>query len=134
MDWKKFFFWRKSSEYEVLDRFDSRNPQDGDAIVVKKLREEGADLSQKREVLHYLYLPSVDAASRAAQELRSEGYSVEQRPSADADKNPPNPWLVLAKIVAVVNDTVVEETTLRFTELATRHGGEYDGWEAAIKP
>jgi len=78
MDWRKLFFWRKPAPYVVLDKYDRRNQRDGDLLVIKRLREEGADLSQKREVLHYLYLPSMDLANQAAQELRTEGYNVEQ--------------------------------------------------------
>jgi hypothetical protein len=81
-----------------------------------------------------LYLPSVDAASQAVRELRAEGYYVEERAAANAGQNPLNPWLVLAKTEAVIDHEHVEETTLRFTELAARHGGEYDGWEAASTP
>jgi hypothetical protein len=84
--------------------------------------------------LHYLYLPSEAVASQAARELYEEGYAVERRPSADAHNNPPNPWLVLAKIETIVNEAQVTRARALFTALAVRHGGEYDGWEAATKP
>jgi Regulator of ribonuclease activity B len=132
MNWERFLFWRKPDPHIVLDRHEGQS--EGDSLVVKHLRNEGVDLSKAREVLHYLYLPSEDVAAEAATELRTDGYNVELRLAANADKNPPNPWLVLAKVEAIVDDHSVEQTTFRFTELASRHGGEYDGWEAAAIP
>lgn len=125
---------KKPPPYVVLDKYEARNQSEGDRLVIKRLQEEGADLSQKREVHHYLYLPSEDAAYQASRELRAEGYEVEQRRIPDVNPSPTNPWLVLATIEAVVDNHQTERATLRFTELASRHAGEYDGWEAAAEP
>jgi hypothetical protein len=130
MNWQKLCFWRKPtpSISEPLDRTHA------DLLVIQRLESAGADLSQKREVLHYLYLPSLQAAGEVARELRAEGYEVEQRPAADAGNSPPNPWLVLAKMEDIVDGPHVEQATARMSSLAARYAGEYDGWEAAAEP
>ncbi len=106
-------------------------PAEGDRLVIQQLTRAGADLSRPREVLQYLYLPTEDAAEHARETLDAEGYSVEVRPSADAEEGPPNPWLVLARTETVVDEDMIDRARERFEQLAARHGGDYDGWEAA---
>ncbi len=52
---------------------------------------------------------------------------MEDRESADG-KN----WLVLAHHDIVVTPSVLEALRVRMTALAAPHGGDYDGWEAAV--
>ena len=118
-----------ASEPEVTS-FDTA--EEGDRVIVEQLRGMGADLSRPREVLHYLYLPSREAADAAGQSLAADGYAVDVRPAAGPPG--PNPWLCLATIEAVVSVDSAGSTRERFTSLATAHGGEYDGWEAAATP
>lgn len=118
-----------------LDRFrqpaEDVSPADGDQLIVQQLRLLGADLSRPREVLHFVYFPTKEDADSAAKELRGEGYEVEVQPSADADTQPPNPWLALARKDAVVDEGTVSVMRPRFEALAAARSGEYDGWEAA---
>ena len=118
---KKLFFWRKPQSSEADQR------------VIGLLKREDADPSQRRELLHYLYLPSESAANQVSRDLLADGYTVEMRKASNADQNPPNPWLVLARIVTLINDENVERARNRLTELTSRYGGEYDGWEAAVR-
>jgi len=106
----------------------------GDQEVIEQLRALGADLNQPREVIHYLYLPGEEASHLAAEALQSKGYSIEETAAANADENPPNPFLVKATIQSVLNPTNVQESRRLFEQLAAFHDGEYDGWEAAAKP
>jgi regulator of RNase E activity RraB len=106
--------------------------EEGDRLIVEQLRSMGADLSKPREVLHYLYLPSEEAARDIGSELEAQGYNVEVRPGAGPPG--PNPWLCLATIQAVVSVESANASTRSFMQLATTHGGEYDGWEAAGTP
>jgi regulator of RNase E activity RraB len=105
---------------------------EGDRLIVEQLRSMGADLSKPREVLHYVYLPSQEAAQAAGSELQAKGYSVEVRPAAGPPG--PNPWLCLATIEEVVSVESATAATRSVTALAKQHGGEYDGWEAAGVP
>ncbi len=117
-----------------LDRFRpaaNGSPADGDQLIVQQLRLLGADLSKPREVLHFLYFPTREGADDAASELRDDGYTVEVQPSADADTDPPNPWLALAKKDTVIDEGTVTVMRPKFEALAATRSGEYDGWEAA---
>ena len=113
------------------DRSDEPAPKDPDHAVLKQLRKIGANLSKPREVIHFLYFPTQVAAEQASTQLRGEGYAIDVRPAANADENPPNPWLMEARIRAVVDETTVAPMRARFEQLAEAGSGEYDGWEAA---
>jgi hypothetical protein len=113
------------------DRSDEPAPKDPDQPVLKQLRKIGANLSKPREVIHFLYFPTQVAAEQASTQLRGEGYAIDVRPAANADQNPPNPWLMEARIRAVVDETTVAPMRARFEQLAEAGSGEYDGWEAA---
>ena len=105
--------------------------KDPDQAVLKELRKIGANLSKPREVIHFLYFPTQVAAEKAATQLRGEGYAIDVRPAANAGENPPNPWLMEARIHAVVDETEVGPMRAKFESLADAGSGEYDGWEAA---
>ena len=102
-----------------------------DHLVLRELEQAGADLTKPREVLHYLYFPTEEAADEAAEALRAAGYEVAVQPSA-AGSASRNPWLALATIEAVVNEATVDQTRALMEGIAARGGGEYDGWEAAV--
>lgn len=128
----KLIFGSKDGHLQMVDKV--TDPVAADAQILEQLVRLGANLSEPRDVRHYLYLPTEEAAEHAASELRNEGYQVEARPSADAASNPPNPWLVLATKDAIVNSETVAAARDRFGQLASEGNGEYDGWEAAAKP
>src|ERR1700693_1429942 len=92
----------------------------GDLLVLAQLEKAGADLSRPRELVHYLYAPSNEAGDAAAEELRAQGYAVEVTPAAGLKEGDPNPWLVLARIDAVVNSERVGWERARFEELARK--------------
>ncbi len=108
-------------------------PESSDRMVLKELRKIGANLSKPREVIHFLYFPTQVAAEKAATQLRGEGYAIDVRPAANAEENPPNPWLMEARIHAVVDETTVAGMRAKFESLAEAGSGEYDGWEAAAR-
>ena len=107
-------------------------PDEGDRLILDELRSLGADLSQPREVLHYLYVPTESAAAEASQEARDRGYTTEVRPAAE--QAGPHPWLVLATKDEVLSVESARSSRETFSEIATTHGGEYDGWEAGATP
>ena len=78
-------------------------------------------------VINYLYLPDEARARMAAGELEQAGYQVEVRTAA---KGPS--WLALAKVDIVPSSENIALLRDRFEALASRLGGDYDGWEAAV--
>jgi regulator of RNase E activity RraB len=86
-----------------------------------------SDADAPHLILHYVYLPSSEAAALIANELRNRGFSVEQRLGADGIN-----WLVLARHVAVPSETLMASTRRSIETLVEKFDGEYDGWEAEV--
>jgi len=103
---------------------------EADRLVLRQLEGLGADLTQARHVIHFLYFPEETVARRAAEEIGKAGY--------DATVTAPNgtirEWSVRAEATRVVAATTVEAFRAWFEEVAAEFQGEYDGWEAARKP
>ena len=85
----------------------------GDAQVLAQLRSAGVDLKAPLEIRHYLYFKQEGDARRLALEF---GDSPE--------------WLFLLTHRAVIDLAVIQGIRKSLTEMASRTGGEYDGWEA----
>ena len=130
--WWSRLFPAKTQNYKVVARYESA--QEGDQLILNELRKRGADLEKPREIVHYLYVPTQEASHDAAMKLRKNGFEFTERASADAAKNPPNPWLVFARKVTLVDSQTVEEMRIQFEKLAKESRGDYDGWEAAAQP
>jgi regulator of RNase E activity RraB len=115
---------------------DERAPQTGvkfkDLLILGQLIEAGAQLTEPRHVLHYLYFPSDAVAATAAAEARTYGFEVTVK---EPLPEYPGQWLVLCeRHDAVLDPDFVRTTGDLFDALAERHLGEYDGWEAAARP
>src|SRR5262245_50527400 len=97
-----------------------------------QLLQAGAQITEPRHVLHYVYVPSEAVAMTAADEVRSYGFEATvKEPLPDY----PGQWLVLCeRHDAVLDLDFVRSCGDWFDALAVRHGGEYDGWEAAARP
>ena len=86
-----------------------------------------SDRGQTHTILHYLYFPKRKAAKKVAQQLRMEGFAIEERLGADGIN-----WLVLARHDIVPSDEAMATARETMEQLADSLGGEYDGWEAAV--
>jgi regulator of RNase E activity RraB len=67
----------------------------------------------------------------AADELGKMGFGVNVGEKLDEDCDPQQ-WPVTAERRDVINGDVVAALRGPLTEIAERHGGEYDGWEAQV--
>lgn len=110
--------------------------RDGDREVLQSLAGHGSDLSKPHHTIHYLYFKSNDRAHAAAAELRALGYEILRVERAPAPLLKrlfgPKEFSCIAEAHAVPSEEAVFATTDRMNELAARHGGAYDGWEADI--
>lgn len=79
-------------------------------------------------ILHYLYAPSSEAASKVAEELKQRGFRTEERLGADGAN-----WLVLARHEAVPTEELMASMRRSMEALIAKVGGEYDGWEADVQ-
>jgi len=98
-----------------------------DQATLSQLARAGADLGKATDVVNYLYLPDEARAQDAGVALRSTGFTVEVRPAA---KGPT--WLARANKDMIPTGANIQQMREQFEGLASRLGGEYDGWEAAV--
>jgi len=98
-----------------------------DEQAIAQLKQAGSDLSKPHPVEFYLYLPTKESAENVGAALSSKRFSVEVRPAAIG-----NMWLCLAKRDMVPEASTLVSARRMLTELATKFGGEYDGWEAEV--
>src|SRR5437870_2607658 len=52
----------------------------GDRVLVAKIREAGADMSQPRQICHWFFFSREDPAVQARDELDARGYESELQP------------------------------------------------------
>ena len=101
-----------------------------DQLVLRQLQGLGADLSQPRHVIHFLYFAEEADARGAADQIDRAGYEATITPP-DASITS---WSLRAEGYRVVGASTVEAFRAWFEHVATEFRGEYDGWEAASKP
>lgn len=128
-----FLFKRKKTEEEPVD-LEARSPDTGlkykDIAVLGQLMQQGADLTQPRHALYYLYFGSQDAAEAGAQVAQAAGYACSVR---DPMPQYPDQWsLVCERPDAILDIDGVRNADDLFQGIADQADAEYDGWEAAV--
>lgn len=81
---------------------------------------------QSSSIEHFLYFPKKSQAEKAAERLKTKGWSVAVRMGADGED-----WLTLAKQPAPIEHDI-ESVRDELECLADELGGEYDGWGANV--
>jgi hypothetical protein len=102
-------------------------PPDANSRVLEKLAAVGADIGVPTEVNVYLYFPSEDAARLAAEQVRELGFR-EVHVSASLNES----WACIGSCLMAPELDAIRTLATRLEEVARTHGGEYDGWEAAV--
>ena len=128
-------FSRKDKEDQPMtpEELNERSEVDGirfkELQVVHQLVQIGADLRAPRDTIFYLYFPSEDATAPVAEVLQGLGFSVDVREPLKGGAD----WAVVAQRddLALIPD-FLRTTVDVCEELAAKHGGEYDGWEAGL--
>jgi hypothetical protein len=125
---------KRGAEADEPVDLDARSPQTGlkykDLLVLGQLMQAGADLTQPRHVLHFLYFTDQTAAVAASEEAGVRGFETDVR-------EPSPPEIEEWSLVCEQHGVVLDPPTVRdqgdfFDDLAERHGGAYDGWEASV--
>lgn len=125
----------KKDDDEPIDP-EARSPELGvkykDLVLMGQLLQQGADLTQPRHALYYLYFGSRPVADAAGEEGRAAGYSCEVREPLPEYSDQ---WSVVCERPdAVLDPAGVNAADDLFQDIADRLGGEFDGWEAAARP
>jgi hypothetical protein len=111
--------------FEILS--EGGTPEEWDLEVLETLEEHGADLSEAREVRVNLYFPTEEQVEAAGEELTEAGYDVVAFESAGEEEL----FAVRATHQLRIDRDNVAGFRTYFEDFAERHGGEFDGWEAA---
>jgi len=106
------------------------DPDVGDAAVISELQKEGSDVTRETSVIHYLYVPSEEAAQEASASLCRRGFTTDITEPESSE--PGDTWAVIALEKAVPSALHLRTVRPTFTALAREYGGDYDGWEARI--
>jgi hypothetical protein len=112
--------------------------REGDQRVLEALASHGSDLTRPAHTVHYLYFPSLDAARSAADALQQAGYSglrVHRAPTTSLWSRlfGPRLYSCIAETRAVPSESNVFAVSDQMNALASRFGGDYDGWEASVE-
>lgn len=122
----------KRRDDELVDP-NERSPQLGlrykDLAVLGQLVQAGADLSQPRHVVYYLYFAGEDVARSVLAEIQVKGFDAEMRQPLEGFARQ---WAVVCQRHAIVTPDYVRETDDLFQAVADRHKGQFDGWEASV--
>jgi hypothetical protein len=113
--------WRKGQ---------SRTPAELDRLSLKHLEKRGADLARPRHIIHFLYFESEADARRACEDVPAGGWDATVVPPEE----PRTRWVVRGEATRMVDARTVESYRAWFEQIAEEHHGEYDGWEASVKP
>lgn len=101
--------------------------EEGDGAAVAAIAASGVDLSSPVLVRHVLLIRDPAGAEALAAAVAADGYDV-RLDTMDGGLT----WIVRASETAVLTPVHAARARARFTSLASRHGGEYEGWEAAV--
>ena len=121
--------FRRRKTIDLEARSERLGLKNSDLLVMGQLIQAGADLTEPRHTLYYLYFPSEDGALGAAQAAKDLGFRVRV---AEPDNEIPD-WSVVCEHDSLVLDPdTVRSNTDHFDAIAADNDGEYDGWEAAV--
>jgi regulator of RNase E activity RraB len=114
--------YEQTGSYTVEDEADRK--------VFRQLLELGADLDNERHTIHYLYFATEEGADEACRDLESIGFDVTAGEKLESEPST-RKWPVKAERIEIINEEVIRSLRKPLAEIAEKHGGEYDGWEAA---
>ncbi|WP_195764031.1 ribonuclease E inhibitor RraB [Pseudoduganella rivuli] len=97
-----------------------------DAQVIESLRKNGSDFTKHHRVDYFFVMPSEASAKAIAAELAAAGFAVQQIGVPPKQKT----WEVHVQRLQLVQVDDMQATTIAFTTLAKKYGGDYDGWGA----
>jgi hypothetical protein len=100
---------------------------EADQQTLRALRDAGANLTKPTEVNFYLYFHERAAADSAAAQAGTQELTASVQRAADNSA-----WLCLVTGTIVPSETAIRQASSRLQAVAATHGGEYDGWEAAV--
>lgn len=103
--------------------------EDWDAKQIALLRSRGSDPFQPHDVDFFFGLPSEAACEAVRGQLEAEGFAVDSRVVPEGVEQT---FSLHARKSLRLSVPDMQDFSRRFGELASAHGGRYDGWAAGI--
>ena len=117
-------FGRKRND--PLAAYESARPEDRQVLTA--LINAGADLTEPRHVLHFIYELADEAAAGQAADAVGGWQSTAKSPPEGYET-----WSVTFERQGyVLSPENVAADAATFSAAAAAHGGHYDGWEASV--
>jgi hypothetical protein len=107
-----------------------KSPEEADRLALRQLAMRGANLSKPRHVIHFLLFADEADARTAEKEIGEGSWSTRIEPPTEMLAE----WSLRVDGERVVGAETIAAFRAQFEQVAERHGGEYDGWEASAKP
>lgn len=101
-----------------------------DMHTLEALRRHGANLSKPHKVQYFTNFPTQAQMTAARKELVAAGYTVVR--AAQAGKE--GPWVLILTRNMPLSTENVRSSRQTVSAAVAKHGGRYDGWEAAAVP
>jgi hypothetical protein len=98
--------------------------------VCQALERHGDKLTVEREIDHWTYFQSPEAVNAYLADVTTDGFQVRDRPVSDEGtlRFGAQVWRMDTPSYEKIDDI-----TLPLFEAASRHGGQYDGWECPVE-
>ncbi|MET1081009.1 MAG: DUF695 domain-containing protein [Pseudomonas sp.] len=122
-DWSTYFsfLYPETADLQIINN----------RRVCRALEQQGDALTQPREIDHWTYFANADHLRAFIAEAQAMGFSLraQHADEEDDDEDQHCAQLWRADIPA---EGGIDEVTLLLSDLALKHGGEYDGWESQV--
>jgi hypothetical protein len=98
--------------------------------VCEAIERHGDELTVEREIDHWVYFQSTKAVDAFIAEVSTQGFQVRSRPVSNEGT-----FRFGAQIWRMDTPSYgnIDDVTLPLLETASRHGGQYDGWECPVE-
>lgn len=127
------FFDRAINRFVSLFRSPNRKPSvpiiEIDRLTIRGLQQAGSNLSLPHDVEFFFYFPTKTVALEVAELLKQDGYATLVERTVEGDK-----YSCQAAKSLILNVVEMSKLTVHLNALANRHGGEFDGWGAEVRP
>lgn len=97
--------------------------------VCDALAEQGDKFTTERDIMHWAYFRTQNAADNYATFAQSSGYKLEEVETMD---DTDEPFFVRVSIRGIPDYSEIDALTLPLFHAAKNEGGRYDGWECEL--
>jgi uncharacterized protein (TIGR01619 family) len=98
--------------------------------VIEKLEQHGDDLSEAREVEHFVYFPTEVSLTKFQERVSAERFRVLSKGTRQDD--PQYPYSLMIARMDRVDPASIDEVVLHLLQLTRECHGQYDGWSTGI--